>query len=92
MLLESLLDNLAARQKDPCASVRRLVLRGLANLASGSPDKVSCPPAPGVDCDPGDPGRCGGCVWRLPGAPTGGVWRFCEPCDRPQGLVTWGHS
>lgn len=74
MLLESLLDNLAARQKDPCASVRRLVLRGLANLASGSPDKVSCPPAPGVDCEgqwscgPGDPGRCGGCVWRLPGA------------------------
>lgn len=40
MLLESLLDNLAARQKDPCAIVRRLVLRGLANLASGSPDKV----------------------------------------------------
>lgn len=40
MLLESLLDNLAARQKDPCASVRRLVLRGLANIASGSPDKV----------------------------------------------------
>uniref|UniRef100_A0A452V533 Maestro heat like repeat family member 1 n=1 Tax=Ursus maritimus TaxID=29073 RepID=A0A452V533_URSMA len=43
MLLESLLDNLAARQKDPCASVRRLVLRGLANMASGSPDKVSWP-------------------------------------------------
>ncbi|XP_008068180.1 maestro heat-like repeat-containing protein family member 1 [Carlito syrichta] len=40
MLLESLMDNLAARQKDKCASVRRLVLRGLANLASGSPDKV----------------------------------------------------
>nr|KAF6405277.1 maestro heat like repeat family member 1 [Rousettus aegyptiacus] len=40
MLLESLLDNLAARQKDACASVRRLVLRGLANIASGSPDKV----------------------------------------------------
>ncbi|XP_012503521.1 PREDICTED: maestro heat-like repeat-containing protein family member 1 isoform X4 [Propithecus coquereli] len=40
MLLESLLDSLAARQKDSCASVRRLVLRGLANLASGSPDKV----------------------------------------------------
>ncbi|XP_039702005.1 maestro heat-like repeat-containing protein family member 1 isoform X12 [Pteropus medius] len=40
MLLESLLDNLAARQKDTCASVRRLVLRGLANIASGSPDKV----------------------------------------------------
>ncbi|KAM9198525.1 maestro heat-like repeat-containing protein family member 1 isoform 2-T2 [Dugong dugon] len=40
MLLETLLDNLAVRQKDMCASVRRLVLRGLANLASGSPDKV----------------------------------------------------
>ncbi|XP_039110003.1 maestro heat-like repeat-containing protein family member 1 isoform X2 [Hyaena hyaena] len=40
MLLESLLDNLAARQKDTCASVRRLVLRGLANVASGSPEKV----------------------------------------------------
>ncbi|XP_064443770.1 maestro heat-like repeat-containing protein family member 1 isoform X9 [Mirounga angustirostris] len=40
LLLEPLLHNLAARQKDPCASVRRLVLRGLANIASGSPDKV----------------------------------------------------
>ncbi|XP_077657290.1 maestro heat-like repeat-containing protein family member 1 isoform X5 [Urocitellus parryii] len=39
MLLESLLDNLAARQKDSSTSVRRLVLRGLANVASGSPDK-----------------------------------------------------
>ncbi|KAM5211014.1 maestro heat-like repeat-containing protein family member 1 isoform 5-T11 [Hipposideros larvatus] len=40
MLLESLLDNLTARQKDTCASVRRLALRGLANVASGSPNKV----------------------------------------------------
>ncbi|XP_032465355.1 maestro heat-like repeat-containing protein family member 1 isoform X2 [Phocoena sinus] len=40
MLLEPLLDNLLARQKDTCARVRRLVLRGLANVASGSPDKV----------------------------------------------------
>nr|XP_055204498.1 maestro heat-like repeat-containing protein family member 1 isoform X8 [Gorilla gorilla gorilla] len=39
MLLDSLLESLAARQKDTCASVRRLVLRGLANLASGCPDK-----------------------------------------------------
>ncbi|KAM5211021.1 maestro heat-like repeat-containing protein family member 1 isoform 10-T19 [Hipposideros larvatus] len=39
MLLESLLDNLTARQKDTCASVRRLALRGLANVASGSPNK-----------------------------------------------------
>uniref|UniRef100_A0A2K5V1W4 Maestro heat like repeat family member 1 n=1 Tax=Macaca fascicularis TaxID=9541 RepID=A0A2K5V1W4_MACFA len=39
MLLDSLLESLVARQKDTCASVRRLVLRGLANLASGCPDK-----------------------------------------------------
>lgn len=45
MLLESLLDNLASRQKDSCASVRRLALRGLANVASGSPSNVSrCQP------------------------------------------------
>ncbi|XP_069882138.1 maestro heat-like repeat-containing protein family member 1 isoform X2 [Dipodomys merriami] len=40
MLLESLLESLRAQQKDPSASVRRLVLRGLANVASGAPDKV----------------------------------------------------
>ncbi|XP_023579631.1 maestro heat-like repeat-containing protein family member 1 isoform X2 [Octodon degus] len=40
MLLESLLDDLLARQKDSSSSVRRLVLRGLANIASSSPDKV----------------------------------------------------
>ncbi|XP_036064685.1 maestro heat-like repeat-containing protein family member 1 isoform X1 [Onychomys torridus] len=40
MLLEPLLDNLTTRLKDSSASVRRLVLRGLANIASGSPDKV----------------------------------------------------
>lgn len=45
MLLESLLDNLAARQKDSCASVRRLVLRGLANVATGSPTRCG-PTAP----------------------------------------------
>lgn len=44
MLLEPLLDNLTARLKDSSASVRRLVLRGLANMASGSPDKVGRPP------------------------------------------------
>lgn len=44
MLLEPLLDNLTARLKDSSASVRRLVLRGLANIASGSPDKVGQPP------------------------------------------------
>ncbi|KAM5281324.1 maestro heat-like repeat-containing protein family member 1 isoform 2-T2 [Ctenodactylus gundi] len=40
MLLEPLVDSLLARQKDLSASVRRLVLRGLANVAAGSPDKV----------------------------------------------------
>ncbi|XP_051827268.1 maestro heat-like repeat-containing protein family member 1 isoform X3 [Antechinus flavipes] len=40
ILLESLLDNIMGRQKDVCINVRRLVLRGLANMASGSPDKV----------------------------------------------------
>lgn len=44
MLLEPLLDNLTARLKDSSASVRRLVLRGLANMASGSPDKVCWAP------------------------------------------------
>ncbi|XP_057387806.1 maestro heat-like repeat-containing protein family member 1 isoform X2 [Balaenoptera acutorostrata] len=50
MLLESLLDNLLARQKDTCACVRRLVLRGLANIASGSPDKVRGWPGPLGPC------------------------------------------
>ncbi|XP_068953135.1 maestro heat-like repeat-containing protein family member 1 isoform X8 [Petaurus breviceps papuanus] len=40
ILLESLLDNTMGRQKDVCTNVRRLVLRGLANIATGSPDKV----------------------------------------------------
>lgn len=40
MLLDSLLDSLTARQKDPSAGVRRLVLRGLANMASGSREQV----------------------------------------------------
>ncbi|XP_070238671.1 maestro heat-like repeat-containing protein family member 1 isoform X4 [Bos mutus] len=40
MLLESLLYNLMARQKDTSARVRRLVLHGLANITLGSPDKV----------------------------------------------------
>ncbi|XP_049621834.1 maestro heat-like repeat-containing protein family member 1 isoform X1 [Suncus etruscus] len=40
MLLDLLLDSLTARQKDSCAGVRRLVLRGLANLASCSGEQV----------------------------------------------------
>ncbi|XP_004618710.2 maestro heat-like repeat-containing protein family member 1 isoform X1 [Sorex araneus] len=40
MLLDSLLDSLVARQKDLCAGVRRLVLRGLANMASCPAEQV----------------------------------------------------
>uniref|UniRef100_A0A8D2IYX6 Maestro heat like repeat family member 1 n=1 Tax=Varanus komodoensis TaxID=61221 RepID=A0A8D2IYX6_VARKO len=40
VLLESLMDSMAARQRDPCTAVRVLALRGLGNMASGSPDKV----------------------------------------------------
>ncbi|XP_062490639.1 maestro heat-like repeat-containing protein family member 1 isoform X2 [Pezoporus occidentalis] len=40
MVLEPVLDVLAGRQKDPCTLVRVLVLRGLGNVAAGSPDKV----------------------------------------------------
>ncbi|NXP10221.1 MROH1 protein, partial [Thinocorus orbignyianus] len=40
ILLETMVDNLTGRQKDPCLLVRMLALRGLGNIASGSPDKV----------------------------------------------------
>ncbi|XP_074842542.1 maestro heat-like repeat-containing protein family member 1 isoform X2 [Carettochelys insculpta] len=40
VLLESLMDNMTGRQKDPCVVVRRLALRGLGNIAGGSPEKA----------------------------------------------------
>ncbi|XP_054840441.1 maestro heat-like repeat-containing protein family member 1 isoform X2 [Eublepharis macularius] len=40
VLLESLMDNMTARQRDPCVAVRMLALRGLGNMAVGSPGKV----------------------------------------------------
>ncbi|XP_065520234.1 maestro heat-like repeat-containing protein family member 1 isoform X5 [Lathamus discolor] len=40
MLLETVMETLAGRQKDPCTLVRMLVLRGLGNIAAGSPEKV----------------------------------------------------
>ncbi|KAJ7338263.1 hypothetical protein JRQ81_011005 [Phrynocephalus forsythii] len=40
VLLESVMDSMTARQRDACASVRMLALRGLGNVASGSPEKV----------------------------------------------------
>ncbi|NXO01091.1 MROH1 protein, partial [Rhinopomastus cyanomelas] len=41
ILLETIMDNMTGRQKDSCMLVRMLVLRGLGNIASGSPEKVS---------------------------------------------------
>nr|XP_034980499.1 maestro heat-like repeat-containing protein family member 1 isoform X2 [Zootoca vivipara] len=40
VLLASVMDSMTARQRDPCTSVRMLALRGLGNMASGSPEKV----------------------------------------------------
>uniref|UniRef100_A0A8V5H0T3 Uncharacterized protein n=1 Tax=Melopsittacus undulatus TaxID=13146 RepID=A0A8V5H0T3_MELUD len=40
LLLETVMDNVSGRQKDPCTLVRMLVLRGLGNVAAGSPEKV----------------------------------------------------
>lgn len=40
VLLESMMDNMTGRQKDPRTTVRMLALRGLGNIASGSPEKV----------------------------------------------------
>lgn len=54
VLLESMMDNMTARQRDPCTAVRMLALRGLGNMALGSPGKVRAeePPAPAVDAVP----------------------------------------
>ncbi|KAM6282662.1 LOW QUALITY PROTEIN: maestro heat-like repeat-containing protein family member 1 [Porphyrio hochstetteri] len=40
ILLEPLMDNMTGRQKDGCTLVRVLALRGLGNIAAGSPEKV----------------------------------------------------
>ncbi|XP_062426714.1 maestro heat-like repeat-containing protein family member 1 isoform X2 [Rhea pennata] len=40
ILLETMMDNMTSRQKDPCMSVRMLALRGLGNISSGAPEKV----------------------------------------------------
>ncbi|OPJ77594.1 hypothetical protein AV530_008740 [Patagioenas fasciata monilis] len=40
MLLEAVMDNMTGRQKDGCTLVRMLALRGLGNVADGSPEKV----------------------------------------------------
>ncbi|KAM6445551.1 maestro heat-like repeat-containing protein family member 1 isoform 2-T2 [Rhynochetos jubatus] len=40
ILLETAMDNVTGRLKDACTLVRMLALRGLGNVASGSPEKV----------------------------------------------------
>ncbi|NXT38140.1 MROH1 protein, partial [Pelecanoides urinatrix] len=40
ILLETMMDNVTGRQKDACVLVRMLALRGLGNIATGSPEKV----------------------------------------------------
>ncbi|KAJ1195196.1 hypothetical protein NDU88_004477 [Pleurodeles waltl] len=40
-LFESIMDNLTGKQKDSCVTVRMLAIRGLGNIASGSPSQVS---------------------------------------------------
>ncbi|XP_068789707.1 maestro heat-like repeat-containing protein family member 1 isoform X3 [Struthio camelus] len=40
ILLETMMDNMTGRQKDPCMLVRMLALRGLGNISSGAPEKV----------------------------------------------------
>nr|XP_033790369.1 maestro heat-like repeat-containing protein family member 1 isoform X2 [Geotrypetes seraphini] len=40
MLLEMLMDNMTGREKDSCVMVRMLAVRGLGNMADGSPEKV----------------------------------------------------
>lgn len=40
VLVESIMDNMISRQRDSCTAVRMLALRGLGNMASGSPEKV----------------------------------------------------
>ncbi|OXB82681.1 UNVERIFIED_CONTAM: hypothetical protein H355_000379, partial [Colinus virginianus] len=45
ILLESVMDSMTGRQKDPCLLVRVLALRGLGNVAAGAPEKLSSLPS-----------------------------------------------
>ncbi|KAH0617332.1 hypothetical protein JD844_015381 [Phrynosoma platyrhinos] len=42
------MDSMTARQRDPCTLVRMLALRGLGNIALGSPEKVRVKETPAV--------------------------------------------
>uniref|UniRef100_A0A3P9LCQ6 Maestro heat-like repeat family member 1 n=1 Tax=Oryzias latipes TaxID=8090 RepID=A0A3P9LCQ6_ORYLA len=41
MLIDVLLNNMMERVSDPCCTVRMLAVRGLGNIATGSPEKVN---------------------------------------------------
>lgn len=40
MLIDVLMNNMMERISDPCGTVRMLAVRGLGNIAVGSPEKV----------------------------------------------------
>ena len=40
MLMDVLMNNMMERISDPCSTVRMLAVRGLGNIAVGSPEKV----------------------------------------------------
>jgi len=43
MLIDVLMNNMMERISDPCCTVRMLAVRGLGNIATGSPEKVRPP-------------------------------------------------
>lgn len=43
MLIDVLMNNMMERISDPCCTVRMLAVRGLGNIAVGSPEKVGRP-------------------------------------------------
>lgn len=40
MMIDVLMNNMMERISDPCCTVRMLAIRGLGNIATGSPEKV----------------------------------------------------
>lgn len=44
MLIDVLMNNMMERISDPCCTVRMLAVRGLGNIAVGSPEKVKRSP------------------------------------------------
>ena len=43
LLMDVLMNNMMERISDPCCTVRMLAVRGLGNIATGSPEKVLAP-------------------------------------------------